>query len=242
MKHDHSPFAEVLAPAPRDLVEERLRRFMPLVRRTAWHVQGMGREGIEIEDLIQVGLLALTECARRHGPAPDDGFAAYAKVRVRGAMIDLVRRNAPASRGAMQRRQAYEAAVARLSGLHGRAPSIGELCAELGCDEGALRAMEQGHTRLVALDDTLVDGGAALVDEGPDAFSQLAALDDNAHQAEAVAALPERLQLVLQLFFVEDLNLTEIAAVLEVSVPRVHQLRSQALEKLRIALADVLAP
>ena len=240
MKHDHSPFAEILAPAPRDLVEDRVRRFMPLVRRTAWHVHGMGRDGIEVDDLIQAGLLALTECARRHGPAPDDGFAAYAKVRVRGAMIDMVRRNAPDSRGSMQRRQIYDAAVARLTGLNGRAPTIAELCAELDCDEETLRAVEQGQTRLVTIDETLADGSAALVDDAPDAFTQLAALDDNARLAEAVADLPERLQLVLQLFFVEELNLTEIAAVLEVSVPRVHQLRSQALDKLRMALAHDL--
>lgn len=236
MKHDHARFAETLAPIPQELVEDRVRRFLPLVRRTAWHVLGMGREGIELDDLFQAGLLALTECARRHGPAPDDGFAAYAKLRVRGAMVDLVRRSMPDSRGAMRRRQVYDGAIARLSGLTGRDPTTAELCAELGCDEAELAAMAHEQTRLVPLDDSLADGALALVDETPDAFAQLAALDDHARLAEAVRALPERLQLVLQLFFVEELNLTEIAAVLEVSVPRVHQLRAQALEKLRAML------
>lgn len=241
MKHDHRSFADPLPVPALCLVEDRVRRFLPLVRRTAWHVHGMGRDGIEVDDLIQVGLLALTECARRHGAAPDDGFAAYAKLRVRGAMVDLVRRSMPDSRGSFRRRQAYLAAANRLAGLHGRAPTVAELCAELGCDEQAVRAMEQDRTRLVTLDETLADNADALVDDTPDAFAQLAALDDHARLAEAVAALPERLQLLLQLFFVEELNLTEIAAVLDVSVPRVHQLRAQALDKLRVALAD-LAP
>lgn len=238
MKHDQARFADAHAPLPQGLIEERVRRFMPLVRRTAWHIHGMGRDGVELEDLVQAGLLALTECARRHGTAPDDGFAAYAKLRVHGAMVDLVRRTMPDGRGAVRRRQAYDAAVARITGLTGHEPSVAELCAELGCGEAALLAMSQDQTRLVPLDDSLADGTLALVDETPDAFAQLAALDDHARLAEAVAVLPERLQLVLQLFFVEELNLTEIAAVLEVSVPRVHQLRAQALAKLRGMLDD----
>jgi RNA polymerase sigma factor FliA len=74
--------------------------------------------------------------------------------------------------------------------------------------------------------------------DGPDPFTALAALDDRARLAEALADLPERLQLVLQLFFTEELNLTEIAAILDISVPRVHQLRAQALAKLRASLED----
>ena len=70
-----------------------IRKFLPMVRRLAWHVHGSGRDGIDLEDLMQAGLLALTECVRNHTGATDDGFAAYAKLRVRGAMIDLVRRH-----------------------------------------------------------------------------------------------------------------------------------------------------
>ncbi|MFN4112578.1 MAG: sigma-70 family RNA polymerase sigma factor [Sphingomonadaceae bacterium] len=239
MNHDHSSFAEALAHAPRDVVEDRVRRFMPLVRKSAWHIHGLGRDGIELEDLIQVGLLALTECARRHGVAPDDGFAAYAKLRVRGAMFDLIRRTMPDSRSAVRWRQAYDAAVAHLTGLHGRPPTTAQLCAELDCSESDLRAIERGPTTFVTLDDGLGNGAAAFADDAPDAFTQLAELDEHARLAEAIDQLPERLQLVLQLFFVEELNLTEIAAVLEVSVPRVHQLRAQALDKLRALLADL---
>ena len=238
MKHDHTLFAEAMAHTPPALVEDRVRRFMPLVRRTAWHVHGIGSSRIEIDDLIQTGLIALTECARRHGPAPDDGFAAYAKLRVRGAMVDLVRRAAPDSRGALRRRQRYDAAVARHTALTGCAPTAAELCADLGCSEADLRSVERGQTSFVALDDYASDSDPALADDAPDAFEQLAALDDHVRLAEAVAELPQRLQLVLQLFFTEELNLTEIAAVLDVSVPRVHQLRAQALEKLRTMLAD----
>lgn len=96
MKHDHKAFA---APQPyaapyspgRAEVADRVRRFL-LVRRAAWHIHGSGREGLEIEDLVQAGIVALTECAQRHIGPTEDGFAAYAKIRVRGAMLDGLRR------------------------------------------------------------------------------------------------------------------------------------------------------
>ena len=63
-----------------------------MVHRAAWHIYGAGREGLEVEDLIQAGIVALTECAQRHNGPTEDGFAAYAKIRVRGAMFDLIRK------------------------------------------------------------------------------------------------------------------------------------------------------
>ncbi|MCB2064134.1 MAG: RNA polymerase subunit sigma, partial [Novosphingobium sp.] len=91
MKHDQQSFA--VATAYAGDVADRVQRFLPMVRRLAWHVNGSGRPGIEVEDLMQAGLVALTECAQRHEGPNEDGFAAYAKLRVRGAMVDLVRRH-----------------------------------------------------------------------------------------------------------------------------------------------------
>ena len=87
------------AAAYRGDIADRVRRFLPMVRRLAWHVHGSGRDGIELEDLMQAGLVALTEAAQRHAGPGEDGFAAYAKMRVRGAMVDLIRRQVPLSRG-----------------------------------------------------------------------------------------------------------------------------------------------
>ena len=78
---------------------QRIQRFVPMVRRLAWHTHGGGRQGIELEDLMQAGMVALTEAAQRHAGPGEDGFAAYAKLRVRGAMVDLIRRHVPLSRG-----------------------------------------------------------------------------------------------------------------------------------------------
>lgn len=239
MKHQHSQFGISRAYGQQSLVEDRVRRFTPMVRRAAWHIHGIGRAALEVEDLLQAGMVALTECAQRHEGAGEDGFAAYAKLRVRGAMFDLLRRYMPESRSAVRRQREYDAAVDQLQGELGRTPGPAELAARLGCSLDQLRETEASRITFSAIEESYSESDLAFADEGPDPFEALAALDDRARLVAAIAQLPERLQLVLQLNFVEELNLTEIAQVLEVSVPRIHQLRAQALAKLKVLLETV---
>ena len=243
MKYDPKSFA-----APRGAmdaysgdVSDRVRRFVPMVRRLAWHVHGSGRPGIELEDLVQAGLVALTECAQRHSGPGEDGFAAYAKLRVRGAMVDLVRRSVPLSRGASERRRQLREQEEALRASLGRDPTGAELAAALGIGEGDLADLRAASApvRFEALDDAYSDSDLAFADQGADALSLLVDSELRESVAEAIAALPERLQLIVQLYFVEELNLSEIAGVLEVSIPRVHQLKAQAIDQLRKALAGI---
>ena len=196
MIHDQKSFTA--AGAYRSASAERVRRFIPMVRRLAWHMHGGGRPGIELEDLMQSGLVALTECAQRHAGPGEDGFAAYAKLRVRGAMVDLIRRNIPLSRSQSRHDQPI---------------------------------------RIESLDEAYSDSNVAFADDRPDSFELLADHELRESLTEAIAALPDRLKLVVQLYFVEELNLAEIAEVLQVSVPRIHQLKAQAIDSLRRALA-----
>ena len=239
MIHDHKSLAA--AAAYRGDIASRVRRFLPMVRRLAWHVQGGGRPGIEMEDLIQAGLVALTECAQRHAGPGEDGFAAYAKLRVRGAMVDLIRRNVPLSRGATQRRRQVREAEEALQGQLGRKPSEAELAAAMGVTAAELAALRGSSEplRFESMDEAYSDSDMAFADERPDSFALLADEELRETVTEAIAALPERLQLIVQLYFVEELNLSEIAEVLSVSVPRVHQLKAQALERLKTALAGM---
>ncbi len=237
MKMDQASFRAVSAYCGNDAAQDRVRRFMPMVRRAAWHVYGGGRDGLEIDDLVQSGLIALTECARRHAGPTEDGFAAYAKIRVRGAMIDLVRRNLPDSRGATRRRRMREDTAQRLHLELGRAPTAAELAQNLGTDVAAPDYRDQ-PIHLASLDEAYDDGDTGFADDAPDAFAMLSAEQDSAGLAAAIARLPERQRLVLQLYFVEELNLSEIAAILEVSIPRVHQIKASALKALRQMLAD----
>jgi RNA polymerase sigma factor for flagellar operon FliA len=243
MIHDSKSFAA--AEAYRGDCAERIRRFVPMVRRLAWHVHGGGRQGIELEDLMQAGMVALTEAAQKHAGPTEDGFAAYAKLRVRGAMVDLIRRHVPLSRGAVERRRHLREMEITLRGQLGRDPLGHELAAAMGLDENELEALRHASEplRFESIDQAYSDADMAFADDRPDSFALLADEELRGAVAGAIAELPERLQLVIQLYFVEELNLAEIAEALQVSVPRVHQLKAQALDKLRTALeglADII--
>lgn len=243
MKLDQSQFASSrrIAGAYQGDVADRVRRFLPMVRRLAWHVNGTGRPGIEVEDLVQAGLVALTECAQKHAGPGEDGFAAYAKMRVRGAMVDLIRRTVPMSRGAAERSRQVREKEAELRGQLGREPSSLELATALGLDETQLASLRDTSQplRFDSIDEVYSDHDSAFADAAPDSLALLQDEEMRGAVVAAIAGLPERLRLIVSLYFVEELNLSEIAQVLDVSIPRVHQLKAQALGKLREALAGV---
>lgn len=246
MMHDHKSFVPAAAVGRRIAAAyggdttDRVRRFMPMVRRLAWHLQG-GRDGIEVEDLMQAGLVALTECSQKHNGPSEDGFAAYAKMRVRGAMVDLIRRHVPLSRGGAERRRMMREKHSLLTSQLGREPYDSELAAALGLTVSELEGLRATSEplRFEALDEAYSDNSMAFADDRPDSLALLEDQELRESVAGAIGDLPERLQMVIQLYFVEELNLAEIAEVLSVSIPRVHQLKAQAIDRLRAALAGV---
>jgi len=237
MNHDQTTFLAVAAYSDARAVEDRVRRFVPMVRKAAWHMHGSASDSLDVEDLIQVGLMALTECAQRHSGPGEDGFAAYAKIRVRGAMLDHVRKAIPGSRGSAARKRRASQARDLLHARLGREPTPRELAAEMERSGSAADA-DAGPVRLHSIDAVYDDTSDWFADDRPNPFEMLSEAEDSQRLAAVVSALPERLQIVLQLYFVEELNLAEIAGVLDVSVPRVHQLKAQAIKQIRDALED----
>ncbi|MEO1489186.1 MAG: sigma-70 family RNA polymerase sigma factor [Pseudomonadota bacterium] len=237
MKHDPKSFlsagASPYAQVSRETIEDRVRRFLPLVRRAAWHIHGAGREGIEIEDLIQCGIVALTECAQKHTGPTEDGFAAYAKIRVRGAMLDQIRRLMHDSRNARKKRAAYTRAMDEWRAAHGCEPTRAQIAGVLNISDAELLEIEASAITLTSISEEYDESNTAFASDDPDPFAILSEMEDRDRLIAAMRTLPERLMLVLQLFYVEELNLTEIAEVIEVSVPRVHQLRGKALKDLK---------
>lgn len=238
MKLDHTQFSA--AEAYRGNIGERVTRFLPMVRKLAWHLSGSGGPTIDVEDLMQAGLVALTECAQKHDSPSDDGFAAYAKLRVRGAMVDLLRSASPDPRGARAKRRRIEGVKARLRGETGKDPAPAEIAKGMGMSLEAYLDIESDlvETRLASIDECYSETDLAFAADEPDAERQLLQQDDRESLIAAIASLGERHQLVIQLYFVEELNLSEIAAVLSVSVPRVHQLKAAALAQMREALGS----
>lgn len=238
MIQDQSHFSAVRA--YRGDVGHRVNRFLPMVRKLAWHLSGSGGPTVEVDDLVQAGLVALTECAQKHDGPSEDGFAAYAKLRVRGAMVDMLRSSSPDPRGARAKRRRIEQQQSRLASMLGREPSAAELAQALGMGVDELHRVRSGlaETRLSSIEESYSESDGAFAADEPDAENLLLEQEDRTLLTKAIASLPERHQLVIQLYFVEELNLSEIAAVLGVSVPRVHQLKASALDKVRAAFAE----
>lgn len=238
MRYDHSEFA--VAEAYRGNVGDRVTRFLPMVRKLAWHLSGSGGPTVDVEDLMQAGLVALTECAQKHDSPSEDGFAAYAKLRVRGAMVDLLRSASPDPRGARAKRRMIEDKKAKLHTALGREPSPAELAEAFDMTVADFVQFESdlAETRLNSLDECYSETDTAFASSEPDAERQVLQQEDRENLIAAIASLGKRHQLVIQLYFVEELNLSEIADVLGVSVPRVHQLKAAALAQMRKAMAD----
>ena len=219
---------------------ERLaRQYMPLVRKIAWHVHGRVSTAIEVEDLLQIGMVALVEAANSF----EDrglGFGAYAQLRVRGAMIDHLRRQATLCRSAMAKRKELAKIRNGLEQRLGRLPTEAEMSAEMGIEAAAYRETADSvemvqHT---SMDEVYSDQSMwfADVEDRADAVMERESLKKAL--AACIGELPQREALVLQLYFVEELNLEEIGQTLDIGAARVCQIKKAALDKLREKLRD----
>lgn len=215
------------------------RQYMPLVRKIAWHVHGRVSSAIEIEDLLQIGMVALVEAANAFEDR-GHGFATYAQMRIRGAMIDHLRRHATLCRSAMARRREIGAVRARLEQEIGRAPSEAEMSAEMGLSPSDYRTMADSAEMVQeqSIDEVYSDRSMWFADVEDRADDILERESLKQALASCIGKLPEREGLVLQLYFVEEMNLEEIGATLDIGAARVCQIKKVALDKLRALLKD----
>jgi RNA polymerase sigma factor for flagellar operon FliA len=214
-------------------------QYMPLVRKIAWHVHGRVSSAIEIEDLLQIGMVALVEAANGFEDR-GFGFATYAQMRIRGAMIDHLRRHATLCRSAMARRKTIQAARRTLEQRHGRAPSDGEVAAHLGLDAAGWRELADGTemAQHQSMDEAYSDQSMWFADVAERADERLERDALKQAIAACISELPQREAMVLQLYFVEEMNLEEIGATLDIGAARVCQIKKAALDKVRTRLAD----
>ena len=219
---------------------ERLaRQYMPLVRKIAWHVHGRVSTAIEVEDLLQIGMVALVEAANSF----EDrglGFAAYAQLRVRGAMIDHLRRQATLCRSAMAKRKEIAGVRNRLEQQLGRLPTEAEMSSEMGLEPAAYREVADSvemvqHT---SMDEVYSDQSMWFADVEDRADQVLERESLKKALAACIGELPQREATVLQLYFVEEMNLEEIGQTLDIGAARVCQIKKAALDKLREKLRD----
>lgn len=214
-------------------------QYMPLVRKIAWHVHGRVSSAIEVEDLLQIGMVALVEAANSFEDR-GHGFATYAQMRVRGAMIDHLRRHATLCRSAMSRRKTIMEARRTLEQKLGRAPNEPEIAAHLGLDASGWRELADGTdmAQHQSMDEVYSDQSMWFADVSERADDILERESLKKVIAACIADLPQREAMVLQLYFVEEMNLEEIGQTLDIGAARVCQIKKAALDKLRARLSD----
>jgi RNA polymerase sigma factor for flagellar operon FliA len=219
-----------------------IRQYQPLVRKLAHHMMAKLPANVEVDDLIQVGLIGLSEALSRFEATQGVQFETFATQRIRGAMLDELRENDWVSRGTRKSQRDIEEAVRRLEHKLGRSPKESEIAANLGLsltDYQSLLSKVRG-TQLVYLEDINHDSDddESFLDRhlGDSAADPLNMLRDQRLREALVAAiknLPEREQLVMSMYYEQDMNLKEIAAVMDVTESRICQLHSQSIARLR---------
>ena len=227
-------------------VNAMLRQYSPLVRRLAHQMMAKLPANVEVDDLIQVGMIGLADALSRFDPAQGVQIETFATQRIRGAMLDELRGAAWLSRGTRKQQRDIEKADHRLEQRLGRAPHESEIAVEMGLSLDDYQEMlgKVRGTQLIYLEDMSGDEGDQdfldrhVADRGSDPQHLLQ--DDRMRHAlvEAIKKLPEREQLVMSLYYEEDMNLKEIAAVLGVTESRVCQLHSQSIARLRVKLRE----
>ena len=219
-----------------------IRQYQPLVRRLAHHMMVKLPANVQVDDLIQVGLIGLSEALTRYEATQGVQFETFATQRIRGAMLDELRNNDWMSRGSRKSQKEIEQALRGLEHRLGRSPQESEIAAELGLslvDYQSLLGKVRG-TQLLYLED--MAGSAEdennfldrhVGDAEADPMHMLR--DQRLRQAlvAAIKNLPEREQFIMSMYYEQDMNLKEIAAVLDVTESRVCQLHSQSIARLR---------
>jgi RNA polymerase sigma factor for flagellar operon FliA len=226
---------------PRDM-DVLVRKHADLVKRIAYHLAGRLPPQVEVADLMQAGMMGLLEAARHYASGRGASFETFAGIRIRGAMLDALRKLDWAPRSVHRKARAAALALREVEARRGGEANESEVAAHMGVslDEYHRIVQDAVGCQLLRLNDT-DDGDEAPLERLPDGAPdpQAAALDDSMRRAivEAIQQLPERQRLVLSLYYEQELNLKEIGAVLKVTESRVCQLHGQALLRLKARLA-----
>ncbi|MBI2379383.1 MAG: RNA polymerase sigma factor FliA [Gammaproteobacteria bacterium] len=223
--------------------DDTVSRYAPLVKRIAHHLIARLPSNVQVEDLIQAGMIGLLEASRQYDASKGASFETYAGIRIRGAMLDELRQGDWVPRSVHRNSRRIAEVIREVEARTSRDARDSEVAEGLGVslDEYQRMLFDGSHARIVGFEDLGLDDeafsqgiGGAL--EGPESGYSEAAFQ--ASLTTAIAGLPERERLVLALYYDEELNLKEIGAVLSVSESRVCQIHTQAMCRLKARLKD----
>lgn len=223
--------------------EQCLKEYAPLVKRIAHHMMLKLPNSVQVDDLIQAGMMGLLEAAGRYDELRGAQFETYAAQRIRGAMLDELRSSDWLPRSMRSDMRRLEAAIHRVQQRLGRAPLESEIAKELGMPLAEYQQLLQDSrgAQLVYYEDFHEEGENHFFEsfESADADNPLEMLQDERFRralVHAIDKLPERERMMMGMHYEHDMNLREIGEVLGVGESRVSQLHSQAVARLRSML------
>lgn len=225
--------------------EDTVRRHAAMVKRMAHHLAARLPASVQVDDLIQAGLIGLMDAAGRFEESQGVQFETYAAQRVRGAMLDELRSSDWLPRGVRKTQREIETAMSRVEQRLGRAAQEVEVAAEMGLSLAAYQNMlgEAHGAQLLHFNDQDDERDEDFLerhcaDDGPQPQEALHDAQFRAALVGAIEHLPEREKLLMGLYYEQELNFKEIAVVLGVTESRVCQLHSQAVARLRVRLRE----
>ncbi len=217
-------------------------RYAPLVKRIAYHLMSRLPPNVQADDLIQAGMIGLLEAARNYDRTQGASFETYAGIRIRGSMLDEIRKSDWTPRSLHRKVRQVSEAIRSIESAEGRDARDTEVAERLGLSLDEYHQVLQdasGH-KIFSFEDLPV--GEESVTEsltgetkGPLEHLEMDKFRDGL--ARAIAGLPDRERLVMSLYYDEELNLREIGAVLGVSESRVCQIHGQALMRLKARMS-----
>jgi RNA polymerase sigma factor for flagellar operon FliA len=221
-----------------------------LVKRIAYHLVSRMPPNVEVDDLIQAGMIGLLDAAKHYSPTKGANFETYAGIRIRGAMLDEVRKSDWTPRSVHRNMREMADVVRKIENEKGQDAAPTDIAERLGVsiEEYHKLVQDAASCRLFSFDqmgtgdDESSSPAEHARDEGPGPFEHIEDAGFRDALAGAINLLPEREKLVLSLYYDDDMNLREIGAVLDVSESRVCQIHGQALVRLRARLSEWLTP
>ena len=222
---------------PSSVVED----LLPLVKSIALRIRVKLPDFIELDDLTQAGLIGLLNACQSYDPNQGANFQTYASIRIRGAILDELRRNDWLPRSVQTQLGEVSQAITKVEGRLGRVAQDREVAQEMNMPIEAYRELttKLSAARLVYFDAS-AEGSEELPVSGAEPEAQHSDDELRALLRAGIDTLPEREKLMMSLYYVEELNIREIAAVLEVTEGRVSQLHGQALTRLRSRLGNAV--
>ena len=225
-----------------DNKETLIKSCLKLVKKIAWHYHGRVKNIIEIDDLIQIGMLGLVTAAEKFIEKPGVTFSSYARIRIKGEIVDFLRKNSNLCRTTIVNKQKYDQSFEKLQKNLNRDPHDHELMQELNIDINELHKWKEAFAanKLENLDAVYDEFSIWFLSKENDPEEKFNELELRDALLKALKKLEKIEALVIQLYYVEELNVYEIAKILELTNGRISQIKSFAIKKLRHEIKNII--